>query len=304
MISLLRLCRWEGTVSVIFLYLEAVISVRLTRTRPRKSLGQHFLADAAIVGQIVEAADLTRRDTVLEVGPGRGFLTRRLVEQAGRVIALELDEELAASLVQRLDNPPNLTVVPGDARFVDVTAVVGPRTPYKVVANLPYYAANPIIRRFLEGELKPALMVVMLQKEVAQCMLAQPGGMGLLSVTTQYYASGRLICQVPPQAFRPPPKVSSSVVRLDIRAAPAVNVENSDALFSLVRSGFSAPRKQLRNSLGQGLGLAAAETASFLDSAGIDGRRRAETLSMEEWAQIYRVWENLETDACSSLRQD
>lgn len=250
------------------------------------------------------AADLTLQDTVLEVGPGRGFLTRRLLEQAGRVIAIELDEALADSLPQRLDNPSNLAVVPGDARFTDVAALIDAQTPYKVVANLPYYAANPIIRRFLEGVLKPSLMVLMLQKEVAQSILANPGDMGLLSVATQYYASGRLICQVPPQAFWPPPKVSSAVVRLDIRATPAVNVKNTEALFSLVRSGFSAPRKQLKNSLSHGLGLAGIETISFLESAGIDGRRRAETLTMEEWAQIYRVWECLGTDAGSSLRQD
>ncbi|HEU0021934.1 MAG TPA: 16S rRNA (adenine(1518)-N(6)/adenine(1519)-N(6))-dimethyltransferase RsmA [Dehalococcoidia bacterium] len=279
-------------------------TVKLTQRRPLKSLGQHFLADADIGSQIVAAADLTPRDTVVEVGPGRGFLTRRLVERAGRVIALELDQELAASLPQRLDNPSNLAVVPGDARIIDVIALIGTQTPYKVVANLPYYAANPILRHFLEGELKPSLMVVMLQREVAQSILAKPGGMGLLSVATQYYASGRLICQVPPHAFRPPPKVSSSVVRLDIRPTPAVKVKDTQALFNLVRSGFSAPRKQLRNSLSHGLGLDRTETTSFLELAGIDGRRRAETLSMEEWAQIYRVWEGLDAIAGSSLRQD
>lgn len=277
---------------------------KLTKTRPRKSLGQHFLADADIVGQIVTAAELAPQDTVLEIGPGRGFLTRQLVAQAGRVFALELDDALADSLAQRLDNPSNLTVVPGDARSIDVSSLIGAQTPYKMVANLPYYAANPIVRHFLEEQLQPSLMVVMLQKEVAQSMLAEPGGMGLLSVATQYYAEGRLICQVPPQAFHPPPKVSSAVVRLDIRPSPAVEVNDTEAFFNLVRSGFSAPRKQLRNSLSHGLGLSGSDTTQFLGSAGIDGSRRAETLTMEEWAQIYRVWENLDFSACSSLRQD
>ena len=277
---------------------------KLTKTRPRKSLGQHFLADADIVGQIVTAAELAPQDTVLEIGPGRGFLTRQLVAQAGRVFALELDDALADALAQRLGNPSNLTVVPGDARSIDVSSLIGAQTPYKMVANLPYYAANPIVRHFLEEQLQPSLMVVMLQKEVAQSMLAEPGGMGLLSVATQYYAEGRLICQVPPQAFHPPPKVSSAVVRLDIRPSPAVEVNDTEAFFNLVRSGFSAPRKQLRNSLSHGLGLSGSDTTQFLGSAGIDGSRRAETLTMEEWAQIYRVWENLDFSACSSLRQD
>jgi 16S rRNA (adenine1518-N6/adenine1519-N6)-dimethyltransferase len=281
-----------------------VTAVKLTATRPRKSLGQHFLADAAVVSQIVDAADLSTGDTVLEVGPGRGFLTRRLVAQAGLVIGLELDQHLAESLPRRLDNPSNLMVVSGDARYIDLAALIGARTRYKVVANLPYYAANPILRRFLEAESKPALMVVMLQKEVAQSILAQPGEMGLLSVATQFYATGRLVCQVPAHAFRPPPKVSSSVVRLEIRPTPAVDVKNSDAFFNLVRSGFSAPRKQLRNSLSHGLGLDGSGTASLLESAGIDGRRRPETLTIEEWSQINRVWECLETVARSSLRQD
>lgn len=281
-----------------------MIAAKLTPTRPRKSLGQHFLADAAIAGQVVGAADLTPEDTVVEVGPGRGFLTRRLVERAGRVIGLELDEDLAVSLPQRLGNPPNLTVVQGDARTVDLAVLIGPQTSYKVVANLPYYAANPILRRFLEAESKPALMVVMLQKEVASSMLAQPGDMGLLSVATQFYATGRLVCQVPSQAFRPPPRVLSSVVRLEIRPAPAVAVRDVDAFFNLVRSGFAAPRKQLRNSLGQGLGLTGAGTAALLESAEVDGRRRPETLTIEEWSQIYRVWEGLGTVARSSLRQD
>ena len=292
------------TVSSIFLQLDAVTIEKLTRPRPKKSLGQHFLTDDAIVSQIVSAADLTPQDTVLEVGPGRGFLTRRLVEQAGRVIALELDEELAYSLPQRLDNPRNLTIACGDARTIDISSLIGAQTPYKIVANLPYYAANPIVRHFLEGELQPSLMVLMLQKEVAQSMLAQPGSMGLLSVATQYYAEGSLICQVPPSAFRPPPKVSSSVVRLDIRPTPAVEVRDTQGFFNLVRSGFSAPRKQLRNSLSHGLGLTGPETTWLLESADIDGQRRAETLTMEEWAQIYRVWESRDSRASPSLRQD
>lgn len=267
--------------------------------KPRKSLGQHFLVDARILSRIVAAADLTPEDVALEIGPGRGALTRRLLARAARVVVVELDAGLAAALPGRLGNPPNLTVVTADARTVDIGSLVGDRSSgdrpaglaYKVAANLPYYAANPIIRRFLEAEPRPRSMVLMLQREVADSMTAGPGKMSLLAVATQYYATPRPVCLVPPSAFRPAPKVTSAVVRLDLRERPAVAVANTGAFFDLVRAGFSAPRKQLRNSLSQGLGLPAGLVGGLLAAAGIDGRRRAETLSIEEWAAVYTVRE-------------
>jgi len=279
-------------------------SVTPARARPRKALGQHFLVDGVILNRIVAAAELTPQDVVLEVGPGRGALTRRLVQHAGKVIAVERDSGLAASLASRIDNPPNLTSVEGDARTIDIASLVGQVTPYKVVANLPYYAANPIVRRFLESEPKPQLMVVMLQREVAHSMVAQPGEMGLLSVAVQFYSLPSLVCNVPPRAFRPPPKVSSSVVRLELRPRPAVEVDDPQAFFTLVRAGFSAPRKQLRNSLSHGLGVPVGQMGQLLESLEIDGRRRPETLSLEEWAQLYRAWDGYEQVADSRLRQD
>ena len=162
---------------------------------------------------------------------------------------------------------------------------------YKVVANLPYYAANPIVRSLLEAEPKPGLMVFMVQKEVARVMVAEPGRMGILSVTTQFYAQPALVCDVPPAAFRPPPKVTSAVVRLEPRLQPAVAVSDRDAFFALVRAGFSAPRKQLRNSLSQGLRVAAAVVGELLVGLELDGSRRPETLTLDEWAAVYRGWE-------------
>ena len=267
--------------------------------KPRKSLGQHFLVDDRILSRIVAAADLTPEDVALEIGPGRGALTRRLLPHAGRVIAVELDAGLAAALPDRVGNPPNLTVVAADARMVDIGSLIGDglncqadgRLPYKVVANLPYYAANPIVRRFLESEWRPSLMVLMLQQEVADSMTAAPGKMSLLSVATQFYATARSVCTVPPSAFRPAPKVTSAVVRLDLLERPAVEVSDTEAFFDLVRAGFSAPRKQLRNSLSHGLGLPAGVVGELLDSVRVDGRRRAETLAIEEWAAVYTVWE-------------
>ena len=275
------------------------LSATATAARPahrkRKSLGQHFLADARIAQRIVAAAQLDASDTVVEIGPGPGILTRRLVQQAGRVIAVELDADLAGQLPPRLDNPANLTVVNADARTLDIAAAVNcaasyEAAAYKVVANLPYYAATPIVRRFLESELPPALMVVMVQREVADAMCAAPGAMSLLSVATQFYAVPLVVAQAPPRSFRPPPKVASTAVKLIVRPAPAVAVSDRDAFFALVRAGFAAPRKQLRNSLRLGSGSAPDAVAAALDAAGLDGQRRPATLSLSEWAALDAAW--------------
>ena len=258
--------------------------------RKRKSLGQHFLADARIANRIVAAAQIDAAATVLEIGPGAGILTRRLVQQAGRVIAVELDANLAGQLAQRLDYPANLTVINADARTLDIAAAVHPAASYQLVANLPYYAASPIIRRFLESDTPPSLLVVMVQREVADAMCAAPGAMSLLSVATQFYAAASVVAQVPPRAFRPPPKVASTAVKLMVRAAPAVAVADREAFFALVRAGFAAPRKQLRNSLLLGSGSAPDAVAAALDAAGLDGQRRPATLSLSEWATLDAAW--------------
>lgn len=275
------------------------------RIRPRKSLGQHFLHDSRIVQRIVDASDLSTSDTVVEIGPGRGVLTRRLVQLAGRVIAVELDAELCRKLPSRLEFPENLECVIADGREADLTALAavssGSSSPcYKVVGNLPYYAANPIIRRTLESTKPPSLALFMVQKEVANSMTAPPGEMGLLSVATQFYAEARTVCSVPPSAFRPPPKVRSAVVRLDVRSEPAVHVEDRDEFFAVVRAGFSAPRKQIRNSLSHGLRIESATGSAILESALIDGRRRPATLEMEEWGAVYRAWTKVKRGVLAS----
>ncbi|MDP7588959.1 MAG: 16S rRNA (adenine(1518)-N(6)/adenine(1519)-N(6))-dimethyltransferase RsmA [Dehalococcoidia bacterium] len=260
------------------------------RTSTRKSLGQHFLADSRIAGRILAAVDLSPHDLIVEVGPGRGVLTKRLVDRVKRVVAIELDGELAAALPARLDHPANLTCVEADARVADLAEVIAPDTSYKVVANLPYYAANPIIRRLLESDPKPESLVVMVQQEVAKNMVAQPGNMGILSVATQFYAKAKVVCSVPPKSFRPPPKVTSAVVRLDTLPAPAADVASEEDFFTVVRAGFSAPRKQLRNSLSQGLRIENSEGGLILKEAGIDATRRPQTLDISEWASVYQVW--------------
>ena len=268
---------------------DASHNANRTYPRAKKSLGQNFLADRRVLGRIVEAAELSPEDVVLEVGPGRGFLTRALAERAGRVVAVEVDETLAERLEELSGDRPNLTVVRADAREADIDSLVAADTPYKVVANLPYYAASPIIRRFLEARHKPALMVVMVQREVAREMAAPPGKMRLLSVATQLYGKPRIVCYVQPRAFRPAPKVTSAVVRIDVYPRPAIPLDSIERFFDLVRAGFSAPRKQLHNSLRHGLGLTSEATEATLAQAGIDPTRRAQTLSLPEWGRLYEA---------------
>ena len=261
-----------------------------TKRRPRKSLGQHFLVDARVANRIVSAAQPTATDTIVEIGPGNGVLTRRLLEHAGRVVAVELDQRLAAELPARLGEPANLVVHNADARQVSISELAGAGQQYKLVANLPYYAAAPIIRRFLESEQPPDVMVVMVQREVGEAMTAQPGALTLMSVATQFYAKASVVAQVPARAFRPPPKVSSTVVKLSVLGRPAVTVENVARFFALVRAGFAAPRKQLRNSLAQGTGAPTETVSATLDDAGIDETRRPATLTIAEWGKLDAVW--------------
>ena len=260
--------------------------------RPKKSLGQHFLVEGRFVARIIEAAEVSPADLVVEVGPGRGIVTRALAERARQVLAVELDAALANGLAQSFRGRDNVRVVHEDAREVDIDALVARGEPYKVVANLPYYAASPIVRRFLEAEHKPALMAFMVQREVAHEMAACPGRMGLLSVAVQLYGETRVVCHVPPRAFRPVPRVTSAIVRIEPFPAPSVAFDSEEGFFRLVKAGFSAPRKQLRNSLSGGLGMPPVEAEEMLAEARIDQARRAQTLSLPEWGSLYEAYQH------------
>lgn len=265
--------------------------------RARRGLGQHFLADSQVLGHILAAAGVSPQDTVIEVGPGLGWLTRELVARAGRVVAVEMDPPLARALPEILGFPSNLTVLQADIRSLD-PAKLCEGAPYKVVANLPYYIAAPTIRLFLEAEAKPQRMVVMVQKEVARNMAAGPGRMGLLSVAVQLYARPRLVVSVPARSFYPVPKVESAVVCLDVYPRPALDIPDMEEFFHLVRAGFSAPRKQLRNSLAQGLGRPAEWARELLEKAGISHQRRPQSLSLEEWGQALRAYQSMGDASC------
>ena len=253
--------------------------------RPRKKLGQHFLVDERVLGKILQAAQLDPEDTVIEVGPGLGVLTRALAERAGRVIAVELDRGMAEKLRLAL---PRAEVVEGDILSLSPLQLLGHPTPYKVVANIPYYITSPILRHFLEAELKPRLMVVMVQREVGDAIVAGPGEMSLLSVCVQFYCQPKLLARVYPSSFYPAPQVESALLRLEVYEHPPVAVREPEGFFHLVGAGFTAPRKQLHNSLAQGLGTTPEEASRLLEAAGIDPKRRAQTLSLEEWAHLYQ----------------
>ncbi len=260
--------------------------------RAKKSLGQHFLKDPAVAGKIVEAADPGPDEVVVEVGPGTGALTRLLAESFQSVIAVEIDSRLSDLLQSDLSDLPQVHVVTADVREIHPQVLLrdhgvespGEHGDYKVVGNLPYYVASPIIRHFLESDCKPAKMVVMVQKEVAENMVARPGKIGLLSLAVQVYGTPKIITRVPASRFRPRPKVDSAVIAIDVFPEPLV--ANPQRFFRLARAGFRAPRKQLHNSLAQGLGVDPALIDSELQRLDIDGRRRPSTLTIEEWDRL------------------
>jgi 16S rRNA (adenine1518-N6/adenine1519-N6)-dimethyltransferase len=272
---------------------ESVMQVvRRYRIDPKRSLGQNFLIDAGHLDQIAAAADLAPTDTVLEIGPGVGTLTRRLAAQAGHVVAVELDDRLIELLRADFAGQPHVQIVHGDILAIEPPALLAGHVPeslvtgYKVVANLPYYITSLVLRHLLEASPPPSLAVVMVQKEVAERICATPGDLSLLAVSVQFYAIPRIVQRVPAGAFYPAPKVDSAVLRLEVRPQPAVTSVSPQEFFDVVRAGFRQKRKQLANSLSAGLDLPKTAVQSALASAAIDPKRRAETLTLEEWGSL------------------
>ncbi len=260
--------------------------------RPSRDLGQNFLHDAEVLRSIVEAADLQPADRVVEVGPGLGVLTYELVQRAGTVVAVELDKRLAERLQEEF-NTPVLRIVQADVLRTDPGALLGEPVSYKVVANLPYQATSAILRHFLEARVPPELMVVMVQWEVAERIVAAPPDMSVLAHSVQIYAAPEIIRRVPAAAFLPAPQVDSAILRLTRRPKLLVDVDDVDAFFRVIKAGFLHARKKLANALPGGLAAMGQarpkdEVLEALRRAGIDGDRRAETLTMEEWAGVYR----------------
>lgn len=255
----------------------------------RKGFSQNFLTDRYVIGDIIAAAELKPSDEVLEVGPGLGVLTRELVKAAGRVVAVELDRRMAELLPRLVPEAPNLQVLQADILEVDPSTVFRGR--YKVVANLPYHITSPALRHFLTASLKPDLMVVMVQREVAERIAAKPGDTSLLSIMVQLYARVTVVRHVPAEAFYPAPKVDSTVLKLEVYERLPEGVDDPEALLAVVAAGFSRRRKQLHNSLSESLWFPPGGVFEVLEAAGIDPTRRAQTLSLEEWVRLHRAYQ-------------
>lgn len=251
---------------------------------PKKSLGQHWLYDEASLEAMVEAAEVGPEDTVLEIGPGLGTLTKLLTQRAGQVIAIELDQKLANELPARVA-ASNLQVIIQDILEFDFTTLPAD---YKLVANIPYYLTGHLLRLLSETS-NPALAVALLvQKEVAQRVCAEPGALSILGITTQFYWQASLGAIIPAELFTPPPKIDSQILILQRRPTPLFNVEPKD-FFRLVKAGFAQPRKTLLNNLSNGLKLGKDQVQALCQTADIDPTRRAQTLSLPEWHQLYQA---------------
>jgi len=253
----------------------------------KKSLGQHWLHDSDTLEAIAASAKITDQDTVLEIGPGLGTLTKLLVQQAQNVVAVEFDEALARDLPRRVA-ASNLEVVSQDILQLDFTQLP---PDYKIVANIPYYLTSNLIRIISETTNPPSTAVLLIQKEVAERAAAEPGAMSLLSVTAQYYWEVSLGQVVPAELFTPPPKVDSQILILERRAEPLFEDLDAQQFFRLVKAGFSQKRKTLLNSLSGGLQLEKPKVKAICEAADIDSGRRAQTLSLDDWYALYEVWQ-------------
>ncbi len=254
---------------------------------PRKEQGQNFLLDDSVITDSIAAAQVAEGDTVLEIGPGFGALTTALctaVGTTGKVIAVEQDRVLAGGLAKQKALYPNLTIINEDVRTANLLAGGLQDRNYKLVANLPYSITSWIIRQFLEKSPFPESLTVLVQKEVAERMAAQPGSMSVLSVATQLYTVPKIIRIVPPESFYPAPRVQSAIIHLQRREQPIS--DNPEELLRLVNIGFSSKRKQLHNNLSNGLQISGEEAKTMIEQSGIDPTIRPQELSVQDWVEL------------------
>ncbi len=253
--------------------------------KPDKRLGQNFLIAETALRRVVAAAEVTRTESVLEIGPGLGNLTRYLALAAERVVAVELDGRLLPAAREVLAAYPNVTLVQGDILALNPAELMG-GSGFFVVANIPYYITSAVIRHLLTAEARPARIVLTVQREVAERICAQSGDLSVLALSVQVFGRPQIVARIPAGAFLPAPKVDSAVVRVDILPQPQVQAELLDRFFILVKAGFSQKRKTLRNALAAGLGWTSQQAEALLAEAQIDPHRRAETLSVPEWGLL------------------
>ena len=270
-------------------YLNAPALLRAYGLQPKKSLGQNFLVDPSGLDKVMQAAGLSPEDTVLEIGAGLGSLTVLLAQTVRRVIAVEIDRGLIAPLTEAVSEYDNVQIVEGDILKIPPEELnLGEA--YLVVANIPYYISSAIIRRLLETQNRPARIVLTVQQEVAERICAKDGKFSLLALSVQVFGVPRIQARIAAGCFYPAPDVDSAVLSITLYPQPLIATEELDTFFRLARAGFSQKRKTLRNTLSAGLGLPAVQAESLLTAAGIDPRRRAETLSIAEWGRLTDAW--------------
>jgi 16S rRNA (adenine1518-N6/adenine1519-N6)-dimethyltransferase len=254
---------------------------------PQKGFGQNFLIDDHILDRIVQAGEVGPGDVILEIGPGLGHLTHHLAPKAGEVIAVEIDRGFIRRLRQIFQGVRNVAFLEQDALKLDPDAVVGGR-PFKIIANLPYYITSPAIRHFLEEVRRPTLMVIMVQQEVAERMIAPAGDLNLLAISVQIFGRPSIVTPVPAAAFYPRPNVDSAVVKIEVYDQPRITTPPA-AFFKVVSAGFAMRRKQLHNSLAQRLWMPPGSAPTLLQEAGIDPARRPHMLTIDDWDRLTRV---------------
>lgn len=256
--------------------------------RPSKSFGQNFLVDRDILDAILTAADVQPDENALEVGAGTGVLTIELAKRARRVVAVEIDRGILPVLEETTATFPNVEIIPRDLLDVQPAEVFG-EEPYKLVANLPYYITALTLRHFLEASNPPRRLVIMVQKEVAERIAAEPGDMSLLGLSVQFYGVPTIVARVPAASFYPSPQVDSAIVRIDLRPEPPLAGAARDRLFALATAGFGEKRKQLHNSLTRNLHVPGETVHRWLAAADIEPTRRAETLSVDDWVRLTQI---------------
>ena len=268
--------------------LNAAALLKRHGLRAEKSLGQNFLQDPFALDSIAAAAGIKSTDTVLEIGPGLGSLTRYLAAAASQVVAVELDRKMILALQTVIAPYSNVRVLQGDILELSPQDLITEKE-YLVVANIPYYITSAVIRHLLESDPKPRRIVLTVQKEVAERICAKPGAMSLLSLSVQVYGKPHVAARIPAEAFFPAPKVDSAVLSIEIYPSPLIEAELLGSFFKLIKAGFSQKRKTLRNSLSAGLHISPIAAEEMLRKVNIDPQRRAETLSIAEWQTLCEI---------------
>lgn len=274
-------------------FLDTHALIRKYTIRPKKSLGQNFLIEPSGLRKVLSAAKLQGDEQVLEIGAGLGSLTVLLAQNAREVIAIEIDQTLFPALQEAISQYKNVKTIHGDILDLDLTNLLNDE-PFVVVANIPYYITSAIIRKLLEAQKRPTHMVLTIQKEVAERIIARDGKMSLLALSVQIYGKPELVATIPAGAFYPAPDVDSAVLKLSLYERALIEDANSDIFFKLATAGFSQKRKTLRNSLAAGLGISTQKSEALLAKAQIQPTRRAETLYLQEWQQLLAAYLTLQ----------